>query len=132
MKFGAKDYAKALMETLELTAPNNESQVLDNFVKVLAENNDLRLFSEISDEFHKFELARKGIKQVEITSAHPINHENEKQILEELNKLAKQKVEIKKSIDENLVGGVVIRMDDRLLDASVKNDLEQLKQELIQ
>ena len=118
------------MDSLSETDPKHSDQVLDNFVKILAENNDVRLFEEISDEFHKLELAKKGIRQVEVTSAHPLNRENEHEIIEQLNKLAKTKVEVRKKIDEQLIGGVIIRLDDQLLDASVKNNLQQLKKTL--
>ena len=130
MKNTPKQYANALIEVLEQTNPKDQDMVLDNFVKVLAENNDLRLFEEIADEFHKQELARKGIKQIEVTSAHPINKANEQEIIHELNKLVKGNYELKKEIDEKLIGGVVIRMDDQMIDASVKNSLEELKEEL--
>lgn len=118
------------MDSLSDTSPKDQEKVLDNFVKVLAENNDLRLFDQIEQEFHKLDLAKQGIKQVEVTSAHPLNKENEKAILDELNKLVKGKVELKKEVDERLIGGVVIRMEDQVIDASVKNQLEQLKETL--
>ncbi len=130
MKFSAKQYATALIDSLSTTDPKDEGKVLDNFVKVLAENNDLRLFDEIEQEFHKLDLTKQGIRQVEIKSAHPLNKENEKAILEELNKIVKGKIELKKEVDERLIGGVVIRMEDQVIDASVKNQLEQLKDNL--
>ena len=127
MKFSAKQYATALIDSLEDTNPKDQEKVLDNFVKVLAEHNDLRLFDQIEQEFHKLDLASKGIRQVDVKSAHPLNKENEKAIIEQLNKLVKGKVELKKEVDERLIGGVVIRMEDQVIDASVKNQLEQLK-----
>ncbi|MBX4187175.1 MAG: ATP synthase F1 subunit delta [Candidatus Doudnabacteria bacterium] len=130
MKFTAKQYAAALMESLESTKDHN--QVLDNFAKVLQENNDLRLFEEIAEEFHNLELKKKGIVPVEITTAQGTTKENEQQILHELNKLVKGKLELTKKTDDRIIGGVVIRMEDKMLDASVKNSLEQLKNELTQ
>jgi F-type H+-transporting ATPase subunit delta len=132
MRFSAKQYAMALVESLEGTAHKDQDKILDNFVQVLAENNDLRMFDEISGEFHKLELAKKGIKQVEVTSAAPLNHENEKAIIQELNKIVKGNLELKKKVDESLIGGVVIRMEDQMIDASVKNNLEQLRKDLTQ
>ncbi|HEX9504351.1 MAG TPA: ATP synthase F1 subunit delta [Patescibacteria group bacterium] len=131
MKYSAKQYAQALMESLESTTPKDQEQVLDNFIKVLAENNDVRLFDQIAEEFHKLELAKKGIKQAEIITAHPTTRENDQQIIHELNKLAKGNLELKKKIDERIIGGVIVRMEDQMLDASVKNSLEQLKKDLI-
>jgi len=130
MKFTPKQYAQALIEALQDTSPKDQEKVLDNFVKVLAENNNLRLFDQISQEFHTLDLAKKGIVQATATSAHPINKENEKAIIEELNKLAKKKIELKTKVDENLIGGIIIQMEDQMIDASVKNQLEQLKNNL--
>jgi len=120
------------MDAIQETNPKDQEKVLDNFVKLLVENNDLRLFDQIAGEFHKLDLGRQGIRQAEVKSTHPLTKDNEKAILEELNKLAKTKIELKTEIDERLIGGVVIQMDDQLIDASVKNQLEQLRNNLTQ
>ena len=130
MKYSSKQYAQALFEALQGSSPSDSEKVLDNFVKILAENNDIKLFERISEEFHQLDLAQKGIKLAQVTSAKPISSGNEKEIVATLNTLLKSKVELKKSVDENLVGGVVIKVDDLLIDASVKNSLTQLKQDL--
>ena len=130
MKFSARQYAQALYEAVASTSSKDLNQVLDNFVKVLVENNDLRLFDEIAKEFHKTELKSKGVTEAEVISARPLNAENEKQILDVLNEYVKGKVELRNNLDENLVGGVVIQVDDLMIDASVKNGLEQLRNEL--
>ena len=131
MKFTAKQYAQALLDSLSETDPKHTDQILDNFVHVLGENNDIRLFEEISVEFHKLDLAKKGIKEAEVITAHPISKQNEQEILIELNKMVKGNYELKKKVDENMIGGVVIKMDDQMLDASVKNSLQELKKDLI-
>jgi F-type H+-transporting ATPase subunit delta len=131
-KYSTKQYAQALIEALETVSPKDQDLILDNFVKILAENNDLRLFETIAEEFHKLELAKKGIKQVEITTAQPLNKEREHAIIHELNKVIKGDLELKKKVDENIIGGVVIRMEDQMLDASLKHNLEQLKKDLTQ
>lgn len=118
------------MDSLQDTDPKDQDKVLDNFVKILVENNALRLFDQIAEEFHKLDLAKKGIKQVNVESARPLSRSNERAIIEELNKLARHKIELKKEIDERLIGGVVIQMDDQLIDASVSGQLEQLKENL--
>src|SRR3989344_5018909 len=79
-----------------------------------------------------FSQRMKGIKQVEVTSAAPINKENEHEIIKELNKIVKGDLEIKKKVDENLIGGVIIQVEDQMIDASIKSNLEQLKKDLIQ
>lgn len=130
MKYSAKQYAQVLLEVASSASPADLDKVLNNFVSVLAENNDLRLFDKIAEEFHKKDLEKDGIKTVEVTSVQPLNRENERQIIEALNKYVKGKVELRKNLDESLVGGVLIQADDLLFDASVKKSLERLKKDL--
>ncbi|HEX5429741.1 MAG TPA: ATP synthase F1 subunit delta [Patescibacteria group bacterium] len=130
MKFSALEYARALLDSVTDTDPKELDLVLNNFVEVLAANNDVSLFPEIEQEFHKLELASRGQKLAEVTSAHPLSRENERDIITELNKLVKGDVTLKKKIDEKILGGVVIRLDDQLIDASVKGELDNLKNEL--
>ncbi|MBI4049426.1 MAG: ATP synthase F1 subunit delta [Candidatus Doudnabacteria bacterium] len=130
MKFTAKQYAQALYEALQATSPSDTEAVLDNFVQILATNSDLRMFDDIASEFHKQELAVKGVKQAVVTSASPINNANEQAIVEALNKIVKSKIELDKKLDPSLVGGVVVQVDDLFLDSSVKANLEELKESL--
>ncbi|HYC79581.1 MAG TPA: ATP synthase F1 subunit delta [Candidatus Binatia bacterium] len=130
MKLTAQQYARTLFETLQDTADKDHDKVLDNFIEALAINNDTSLFEEIMSEFEKLDKAKKGIKVAEVISAKPLTPHTEKEIVEHLNKMVNGKVELKKKIDENLLGGVVIKMDDTLIDGSVKKSLEELKQDL--
>lgn len=130
MKFSAKQYAHALHDSLQDTSPKDVDLVLNNFVDVLVANNDLKLFDEIETEFHKLELKKDGKMLAEVTTAKPLGRDQEKQIIAELNKLVKSDVEIQKKVDDRIIGGVVIRLDDKMIDASVKNELQELKKEL--
>lgn len=131
MKYSPKQYAQTLLEVIENTAPKNTDKVLDNFVVLLAENGDLSKFEDISAEFHKAQLAKKGIKESVLTSAKPLSRNAQKSILDKLNGIVGGKVELKKEIDESLIGGVLIQMDDQVIDLSTKRTLEDLKKELI-
>lgn len=130
MKLTAHQYAKTLYESLQDTRAEDHDKVLDNFVQALALNNDTGMFEEISLEFEKIEKGAKGIKIAEVTSAKPLDKRSEKEIVEHLNKMVNAEVELKKKVDEKILGGVVIKMDDTLIDASVKKSLEDLKGKL--
>jgi F-type H+-transporting ATPase subunit delta len=97
-------------------------------VRILAQNGDLGKHEEIDNEFRKLKLESQGIKEAEVTLAKEaqMNHT----IIEELNKVVKGKLEIKQKIDESIIGGVVVRVDDTLIDASVKTQLNNLNQSL--
>jgi F-type H+-transporting ATPase subunit delta len=130
MKYSARQYSIALREALETTGPGDQDKVLDNFVQLLAENGDLKLFEEISEEYRKLDLKAKGITEAEVTTAVPIDKATEKAVIETLNHYVKGDVELKRKIDEGLIGGCVIKIDDQVIDASIKHSLEQLKSKL--
>ena len=130
MKYSPKQYVQALREALQSTSPSDSDKVLDNFVQILAANNDLRMFEEITNEFRKQDLAAKGIKQAVVTSTTPINSANEQAIMDTLNKVVKSKIELDKKIDPSLIGGMVVQVDDLLIDGSVKSNLQELKEQL--
>ncbi|MBX4187674.1 MAG: ATP synthase F1 subunit delta [Candidatus Doudnabacteria bacterium] len=130
MKLTALQYAKTLYESLQETQIKDQSKILDNFAEALVANNDIAMFDEISLEFDKLDKSKKGIKIAEVTSAKQLEKHTEKEIIEHLNKMVGGNVELRKKIDDKILGGVIIKVDDTLIDASVKKALEQLKSDL--
>jgi F-type H+-transporting ATPase subunit delta len=123
-KLTSTQYAEALYDAVNQTADKDHDKVLDNFVKILATNGDLAKHTEIEAEYHR--MKEKGIKQAEVTFA----KEHNPKILNDLNKVVAGKVEFKTKLDEGIVGGVIVRVDDTLIDASIKTQLNNLNQSL--
>lgn len=128
MKITSQQYATALFDAISETAPHDHDKVLDNFVRILAQNGDLGKYDDIETEFRKLKLSSQGIQEAEVTVAKEA--EINQTIIHQLNQVVGGKLEIKKKIDENIIGGVVVRVDDTLIDASVKNQLNNLNQDL--
>jgi F-type H+-transporting ATPase subunit delta len=128
MKITPSQYAESLFDALSQTSPKDHDKILDNFVRILGQNGDLAKYEEIEEAYKILEMKEKGIKQAEVTVAQDmeINH----QIIEDLNKIAQSKLKIKKKVDESIIGGIVMRVDDALLDASVKTQLKKLNDKL--
>lgn len=126
MKFTSQQYAQALYDAVHET--KDHDVVLDNFVKILAQNGDLGKADEIEMEYRKLEMKEKGIVQAQVTVAREVNVNSA--IINEMNEIVKGKVELKTQVDEGIVGGVVVRVDDTLIDASVKTQLNDLNKEL--
>ena len=128
MKLTSQQYAQALYDAVHETAPKDHDLVMDRFVQVLAQNGDLNKHSEIEDAYKKLEAEAKGFRQAEVTVAREA--ELNKGIIDELNKIAGAKLEIKQKVDEGIVGGIIMKVDDTLLDASIKTQLNNLNQSL--
>lgn len=129
MRFTKTQYAKALGEALEGTAGNDHDKVIDRFVEVLKQNNDLPAFESIVEEYEKLAKANTGITEAEVTLAQEVKLGSE--IIDSLNKAVGEKVELKVKVDKSIVGGIIVRAGDTLIDASVKKQLENLKANLI-
>lgn len=120
----AKEYAEALFQAVSETKPSEHDKIIDRLVEVMAANGDLAKMDEIEEQFKKLERESKGITEVEITTASDIKS---KELVTTLNKIVGNHIEVKQKIDDGLVGGVVVRAGDTLIDASVKNSLNNLK-----
>lgn len=123
MKLTNRQLAMVLFDAMEKT--KNEIEVSDAFVKLLAERNELHRISEIMFEFDKIWKEKFGITSLTIETAHPLSSETKKS----LSKITKG-AELKEIINEKLIGGAKIRIDDKIIDGSISSQLQQLKAQL--
>lgn len=128
MAITIQQYAEALLLAVQEANPKDHDRVLDNFVNILHANADLGKYEQIVAEFEKMDLASQGVKKAELTLAR--DAEVSEQILNELNDIAGAKLKLEKKVDESIIGGMVLRVDDTLIDASVKGQLDRLQGKL--
>ena len=121
-------YARALHEAISETKPEDQEKVLDNFVKVLTEQGDIGRYPEIEEEYEKISAKASGIEDVTVITAHEMP--DAKKLISELNELAGKRLNVTTEVDPSLIGGMVIRAGDTLIDASVKKQLEDLRTRL--
>jgi F-type H+-transporting ATPase subunit delta len=81
---------------------------------------------------HFGELLRveRGVVLVEVRTALELEPEQRAAISERLAQLTGERVEMNEVVDESLIGGIAVRIGDRLYDASVRNRLERLRARL--
>lgn len=129
--YTSKQYAIALYQAIFESNPINQEMILDNFIAVLKENGDLGKIDEIEREFFDYDRQVRNIKVAEVVSAKKLSKTEEAEIIQKLNTHVGSKVELKARIDAGLVGGIVIRLGDELIDGSVKTSLAELKDQLM-
>jgi F-type H+-transporting ATPase subunit delta len=78
---------------------------------------------------HFGELLRRerGITLAEVRTALPLDDEQRRAVAERLTELTGEQVEMNETVDESLIGGIAVRIGDRLYDASVRSRLERLR-----
>jgi len=97
-----------------------------NFVQLLAENGRLPVLPAVYAEFAalKAETERRVVAQV--VSFRKLTQAQEKQLLDALSARFGCEVDLESSVDESLLGGVVVRAGDLVIDGSVRGQLSRL------
>ena len=127
MKITPKQYAISLYESTIKIDEVQAEQRIGNFIEILKKNNDLSLVDKIIQQYYKYYREQRNISKIEVSSAKKLNPEILNKIIQKFNK----QIEIEETIDESLIGGIVLRIDNNLLiDSSVKKKLENLKKNI--
>lgn len=72
----------------------------------------------------------KGMVEATITSAFPLSEKDEQQLVETFQYITNKKIRVVKQVDSDLLGGVVVRIGDRVYDGSLQNKLARFQKEL--
>jgi F-type H+-transporting ATPase subunit delta len=85
----------------------------------------------IAAEFERLMAREERRLTVEVTTARELTEEEAADIVAEIEQAAGRKVEASRSVDPDLIGGIVIQVGSHLADASVRGRLERLRHELV-
>lgn len=97
-----------------------------NFIRTLAGNKRLPLLPEIAALFDQFKANQENSVDVEIASAFPLGDEVAERLSQALRGKLKRDVSLSTVIDKSLLGGVVVRSGDVVIDGSIRGRLEKL------
>ena len=101
-----------------------------NYLDQLAQNKRLALLSIIGGLFHQFLAAEKSFADVELVSAFPMEDADVSGLVAALKKRLGVEVRVSKQVDPSLIGGVLIRAGDTVIDGSVRGRLNKLVEQL--
>jgi F-type H+-transporting ATPase subunit delta len=101
-----------------------------SFLALITKNGRERLITEIAQSYISQVKEFKGIIPISITSAGKLDEATKATILAKINASVTGTLEITELIDESLIGGFIVTMGDKQIDASVVSQLARMKQEL--
>ncbi len=124
-------YARALYEAAEDQKKPELKTLVDNFLKLLQEKNQLSLIKEIVAEIETIDNNLHLRIPAEVTSALRL----EETTIKKLEKFIHQRTGAKeviweKKIDKNILGGIILKFQDTVLDMSLAETLEALVEEI--
>lgn len=102
-----------------------------DFACLLARNNSEFILPEVAVEYSRLLDERYGIRQAEITTALPLDDEARSLIQRRLREIAGSSFTFDERVDPAIVGGIIVRVGDRVIDRSVRARLEALRHEVL-
>ena len=122
-----KQRLSALMLDICQGQVNEENE---NLLKLLIDNNRLSLLPFITSLFEAYKAYDEGYEEVEVLSAYSLSKEAKQDLTATLEKTIGKKIHMNVTVDKSLIGGVLVRAGDRVIDGSIRGRLQQLAKRL--
>ena len=103
-----------------------------NLILLLVNKNSLRLGVDIFQQYLALLDAHRGVDRAKVIAAVPLSDEDRESISGRLGKVVERTVIIDDKVDPSILGGFVARIDDILIDGSIRQRLESLKKSLVE
>lgn len=118
-----KIYARALYEAVKDLRGTEREVALERFVALLAREAAIKKADRILAEFERYGKEQEGVVSIEITSSRELATAT----LNSVKKVFGDKVEATEKVNPELLGGVVVRTKDAILDGSLRTQLSNLR-----
>ena len=105
-------------------------ELLRNFLLVLADKGRTGQLEEIARELERLIARHEGVVHAELTTAVELSDAEARKLLDQIEQSSGRKVEATRSVDPDLIGGIVLQVGSHRLDASVRGRLERLRRQL--
>jgi F-type H+-transporting ATPase subunit delta len=125
--FSIKEKQEALGRVLD-----GADQVLLNFLSLLIEKHRMPVIFRIRQEYERLWDEENRTLAVEITSAIQLDQATTESLGKTIGERAGRKVTLAARVDPDILGGIVVRVGNSILDASIRNRLEQLRRHVAQ
>ena len=101
-----------------------------NFIALLAENNRLALIPEISAQFEQLKANQQSNVEIDVTTAYELDEQQQQKLTQALSAKLGRDVSITSTVDKSILGGLVIRTQDLVIDGSVRAKIAKLAEVL--
>jgi ATP synthase F1 delta subunit len=111
-------------------AISGADEILVNFLKLLIENHRMPVIFRTRREYDRLWRAENKLLPVTVTSAVALDQGTVKQIGDRIAEQTGRKVDLSATVEPEILGGLVVRVGNSILDASIRNRLEQLRKQV--
>jgi F-type H+-transporting ATPase subunit delta len=118
-------------QTAEATFGPMVSRPVLNLIGLLLRRGRIEELPRLAAEFRRLDDERQGITNATATSASALTSDEVRALTQRLEQFTGGRVQLDVQVDPSLLGGVVVRVGDRLIDGSVRSRLERLRNQLV-
>ncbi|NDV20111.1 F0F1 ATP synthase subunit delta [Pseudodesulfovibrio sp. JC047] len=105
-------------------------QMVKNFCDLMADKGRVEMLPAVASDYKAMMDAVSGVISGELTTVGELNEERKSAIQANLEKQAGKKLELSFSTDKDILGGIVLKVGDKVMDASLKAQLQILKENI--
>ena len=103
-----------------------------NLAFLLVSKDGLNLAADVAKQYRLLMEAHQGIERARITTAVPLTDKDRDLVSRRLREMVNRKVVLETQVDPSVIGGLVVRIGDTLIDGSVRQNLDTLQKALLQ
>jgi ATP synthase F1 delta subunit len=111
-------------------AVTGADETLMNFIELLLEKHRMPAIFRIRRQYEELWQEENKLLPVQITSAIELDKKTVDRIGKEIGEQADRRIELTSEVDPDILGGIVLRVGNSILDASIRNRLEQLRKQV--
>ena len=105
-------------------------ELFRNFVRVVTEKGRAPMLAEMAREYELLVAAEEKILSVELTTAYELSDDEAAAIVKQIEDASGRRVEAERTVDPDLIGGLVLKAGSLEVDSSVRGRLDRLRREL--
>ncbi|MBI4744296.1 MAG: F0F1 ATP synthase subunit delta [Actinobacteria bacterium] len=107
------------------------SPITINWLYILIDLEKENMLSSIIDDYSKLAYSVRKRAIAKVITAIPLSEEQSKKIAERLSSVSKKNITLREIVDPSIIGGIVVYMDGRVIDGSIRHQLDALHQKLV-
>jgi F-type H+-transporting ATPase subunit delta len=108
----------------------NVEKITLSMVDLLISNGRENFLPAMARVFRTETLKYRGITETSLITAVPVNEATKKKVIDLIENVFKTRVELKESVNKEIIGGFILKINDSYIDASIKNKLRMVRKGL--
>jgi F-type H+-transporting ATPase subunit delta len=119
------------VELLKTLFTSRLSQPLLSFLLLLIEKSRIDYLGDIAIEFEKLVEQHRGIIKARITTAVPLDDAYKNRLKAKLEEISGQKIDLIHKLDKSIIGGIIVQLNFRIIDRSIRHQIDALRHDLM-